>query len=432
MSSQPPILKRGILFTAYYFPPMNTIGVWRNYFLAKFAKNYFKEVFISTSDLVPSNEDLLKEFNINQNKCLDYRSLLKRDNANKSSFKEQYKANFISRFFIKLINSFPFNLIAGEGGLVYIRRSVKSASTQIKLNDIQYVYSSYRPMSDHFIAYCLKKRHKKLVWIADFRDLPFDPLYKQYFCLKFQKYIMFKLLSKADIITTFSEGIKLGLNNFTQKEIHILPNGPFESNKIESNVQKATKFTLQYSGSLFLDERDPSPLMKILSELKHENKINSSNIVLKYCGKDGTQWNSYVRKNSLSDISNNLGLVSYDMSRQLQQQASINIILTSSHPQYKGILTGKFFEYIAAGKPIICIVKGVRDEQLEHIFLKYQLGILLYHDAQNLTALKNFIVEEWQYFQEFHETKHKIDMRILDDFNWDKSLEILVKILDNG
>lgn len=432
MSSLPPNLKRGILFIAYYFPPMNSIGVWRNYFLAKFAKNYFKEVFISTSDLVPTNEEVLNEFNINQNKCLDYRSLLKRDNANKSSFKEQYKANFISRFFIKLINSFPFNLIAGEGGLVYIIRSVKSASAQIKHNEIHYIYSSFRPMSDHFIAYRLKKRYKKLVWIADFRDLPFDPLYKQYFWLKFQRYIMCKLLLKADIITTFSEGIKDGLSHFTQKEIFILPNGPFETIKLEPNFNKATQFTLQYSGSLFLDERDPSPLLKILSELKNENKIDTSNFVLKYCGKDGTQWNSYIQKFNLSEISNNLGLVTYEMSRQLQQESSLNIILTSSHAQYKGILTGKFFEYIAAGKPIICIINGVRDEQLEQIFEKYHLGIVVYHDANNWAELKNFILEEWIYFQKFHETKHKIDLRILDDFNWNNSLEILVKLLENG
>ena len=124
--------------------------------------------------------------------------------------------------------------------------------------------------------------------------------------------------------------------------------------------------------------------------------------------------------------------MSYEMSRQLQQESCINIILTSSHPQYKGILTGKFFEYVTTGKPIVCIIKGVRDEQLEHIFMKYNLGIVLYHDTLNWVDLKNFILEEWQYFQKFHETKHKIDMRILDDFNWNNSLEILVKILENG
>ena len=47
-----------ILFIAYYFPPALSIGVWRNYYLAKECKKFFMKVFVSGQTFeLPFSED---------------------------------------------------------------------------------------------------------------------------------------------------------------------------------------------------------------------------------------------------------------------------------------------------------------------------------------------------------------------------------------
>ncbi|RMF25851.1 MAG: hypothetical protein D6765_09860, partial [Bacteroidetes bacterium] len=42
-----------------------------------------------------------------------------------------------------------------------------------------------------------------------------------------------------------------------------------------------------------------------------------------------------------------------------------NLLLTYTAPHLKGNLTGKFWEYAAAGRPLLALVNGCPDEELE-------------------------------------------------------------------
>ena len=415
---------RNILFLAYFFPPIQTIGVWRNYFLAREAKKYFAKVFVSGRRIEESSRDdkvNYETFHYLSNPAPDYRFLL--GGKKKPGFSEGSKKNVISKFLIRLVNSFPFNIFLGEGGIIYIVSSVWKAHRLIREENISHIYSSFRPMSDHLVAWCLKSLHRELIWTADFRDLPFDPLYRQYFWFGFQRWVLSGILRKADIVSTFHEGIGYGLRQFSDKEITILENGTFQDFEREKNAEQNPKFTIQYTGSLFQDERNPAILMQALGELLEEKIISQEEIRLNYAGKDSAKWASLARQHRLSDVSVNHGLVSREQASVLQASAHLNLLLTSSHPEYQGILTGKFFEYIAAGRPILCIINGCRDQSVERLFDKYHLGMVVYLDEPNPGVLKDFLMKLLDDFKQNGKLNWQVDEKIYEEFNWQRTME---------
>lgn len=427
--------KHGILFLSYYFPPMRTIAIWRNYFIASEAKLLFDNLFIFTS----SNKNLFEQeyidissFDVTLLKTYDYRRILSSGKSSNISFKENKKQNPYSRFGIKLLNSFPFSFLIGEGGIFYIYDGFRKAEKLVNENKISHLYSSYRPMADHWIAFFLKRKYTNLHWTADFRDLPLDDVYKNYLGRRLQKQVLRILLKKADLVTTFANGLQKGMQEYSDKQVQIIPNGLFRMPVQNENLALQNKFTLQYTGSLFLNERDPSILFKAVAELIYDEVIDQDNFIIQYAGKDGNQWQQSIEHFGLSSVSLISAEISAEEARALQQKAHINILLTTAQPGFTGIFTGKFFEYLASGRPMLVIINGIRDEEFEAVFTKYHLGKLVYTKKESITNLKAFIAESYLQWKQTGQYNWEVDTKIGEDFSWRKSIEVWRKLMIQG
>ncbi len=418
---------KGLLFLAYYFPPIRSIAIWRNYFLATEAKILFDNVYVFTTSnykLFDSEKLDISLFDITKLNTFDYRYLFKFSKSQSISYQEYQKQGPFSKLGIKILNSFPVSFIIGEGGMIYIINGYKNAKRLIKAGKISHVYSSYRPLADHWIAYLLKRKYPELHWTADFRDLPFDSVYRHYLWKRLQIKILNILLNKADLISTFSKGIQKGLEDYTGMQVHIIPNGIFHLKFENANLILQDKFTIQYTGSLFLQERDPSILFKAVSELIETGQINPDSFRIQYAGKDGSQWKQIIEKYKLSAISSLINEVSTAQARILQRKAHINLLLTSSLPGFTGIFTGKFYEYLGSGRPMLVIINGIKDEEFEAVFNTYHLGKLCYNNPETVIELKSFIIKRYDSWKQTGRSEWDLDKAINEDFSWKKSVEI--------
>ena len=163
----------------YYYPPIKSMGVMRSYSLSHAWLNYFDSVSVITTD---NNKRLESEIfsiddriEINAVPTFDYRTITSYF-SNKSHYSESGKSSWFGKLAVKLLNSFPFNLWIGEGGALYGRNVYRAAVQKIKTENIGFVYSSFRPYSDHHVASRLKRRFPQLIWLADFRDIHVDVL----------------------------------------------------------------------------------------------------------------------------------------------------------------------------------------------------------------------------------------------------------------
>ena len=445
VSSNQPSNSR-LLCLLYYFPPIKSIAVNRNWGVVRHLQPYFAETFVFTTknnQLLPQEVRDTEGVNISEITTFDYRTLTAwlRPNRSEMHHDEGAKSNPIVRFGIRLLDSFPFNLLFHEGGLLYSLIGFWRAAKLIRREKITHIYSSFRPMSDHFTAHLLKIAFPRLVWIADFRDLHIDPLYQMPLVQPFQHWCNKRLLRRADLVTTVSEGLAIHLRAY-HPNVYALRNGVHLDNQKAyellnqqtpsvsdaQNALNSPKFTFAYTGSMWIDERNPSLLLKIVQDLWNEGIMSPQNTQIVYAGKDTAVWQSWISKYNLDAFFNSHGLVSSQKAVDIQREAHLNILLTSALPNYGGVLTGKFFEYLAACNPILVLINGAQDIEFEQIVTHLDAGIVAYNDRSE-KELRAFILHLFNEFQATGKVEPTIRRERLDELSWEATMAKLAEKL---
>ena len=111
--------KGKILMVTYAFPSIKTISSIRNYNIAKHFQVYFSDVRVLTTTnrrWFPKEEFPFDEQLVTSSPTLDYRTF----NRSKKSSGVNTMPDDSKSFLVKLKDSFPFNLLIGLGGIIYI------------------------------------------------------------------------------------------------------------------------------------------------------------------------------------------------------------------------------------------------------------------------------------------------------------------------
>ncbi|NND09480.1 MAG: hypothetical protein HKN87_24180, partial [Saprospiraceae bacterium] len=266
------------------------------------------------------------------------------------------------RWMRKLIDSFPTHLLFGEGGFMYIIHSYFLAMHIIRRHNIDCIYSSFRTHADHIVASLIRSTRRDIIWVADFADFPIDSVVDNVYLPKFQRRCLQIILKRADAIAGVSHGI-LSTMPVTDQEVSLLTNG-VDANSVGLEPMPFNKFTISYTGSLY-GKRSVEPLFFLLYKLLKEGQIDGSKIQLIYAGSYAEAWMSMVQKFNLQKYSVCLGAIEHDKAIEIQQKSHINVLLTWASAEMQGWLTFKVYEYIRAGRPILALIQGSMDKELD-------------------------------------------------------------------
>jgi len=425
--------KSEILFLSYYFPPIKSMGVVRNYHIAMGMRKYFSGVMVLTSRnrryLAQEPQDL-EGLRVMEVPTFDYRTMSAMLGNRSVHYGEDAKKSGFVRFGIKLINTLPFNILVGEGGLLYIVCSFFKAVRLIKRHGVTHIYSCYRPYSDHMIAYCLKLRFPKVCWIAGYNDLPVDPLIRNYFFEGWQHLQNRGMMRKANLVVTVSEGLAKNLGRY-HSNIHVMRTG-FQASALEYSQKYFDKFTIGYTGSLYGNGGEPGLLLKVISDLLEEGVIERSSIQTIYCGKDAHSWASYMTAYGLSEIAIVHQMVPMKEAIEIQRSSHINLLLATSSEASSGILRGKLNEYLAARNPIVVLISGIRDPEFEKIIGSLGTGIVAYsNDPASYRSLKNYVVQLYGDFVAGNYAANRTEKAQLGTFEWGDLIEKFYKAIYN-
>ena len=419
-------IKKEILCLNYYFPPLRSTAVIRNYHIASTFAAYFDTVFVLTSDnhkrfpteerALPSNLELHDVY------TLDYRRLLagKKEDSHKPTTK---KANPFFQWLLKVQKSYPFSLFLAEGNLIYIYGAYQKAKSLIRKGNVTTMYSSFGPYADHFVAYLLKKKFPDLRWIADYRDLQIEPIYKNVILTNYQKRIEKKILQRADLVTCISDGFtsQLEINGRPTKTI-------LRGVALRALEVQYEKFTIAYTGSLYFDYRDPRALFEALVSLTEEKHIDKDDIQLIYAGRDGQRYGEWIEEFDLTPIFDNRNMVSQEEAKTIQNRSHLNLLLTSSSPELTGVLTGKIFEYFEALNPTLCLINGVYDPEFEALFSELNAGTVVYNPPISQGKMKSFILDKYKEWKSTHQVKSTLNQEIIKSkYGWESQIEKMLK-----
>lgn len=353
--------KYSILLVTFLFPPRGEIGALRAGKIAKYLLRLGHNVQVLTvkekkyiKKGIPLEVD---QNNIHKTYYLDplfLRSFL--GNSKKIEHDSNDRKSSNNQSLYKLIKKFPCTDLARfpDSAIGWYPFAIHAAKKLISNNNFDIIISTSPPPTAHVIASKLSKRYK-IPWIADLRDLWSDnpQINKDRSSKIYDKYEK-KVISQSKVITTVSEPLKERLAERHDKQVVVIQNG-FDHEDYERYVALRTPFTITYTGNIYPNKQNPQILLQAILELKKEGILNQTNFQLRFFGNDHGIVSSEINKYDLNDLIKVNSRIDYLEVVKRQKESSVLLFLDWMDKKQKGVLTGKIFEYIGAGVPILSI-----------------------------------------------------------------------------
>ncbi len=372
-----------VLVITYYWPPSGGSGVQRWLKFAKYLPQYGWEPVIYTP-LNPEpnsmDEGLLKdvspELKVVKRKILEpysfYKVLTGKDKS------KPIKANIISNeknssFTHKLSLFVRGNFFIPDPRCLWIGPSVRYLKKYLKENPVDAIVSTGPPHSMHLIAKRLSKA-TGTPWLADFRDPWTEIFFFKHLNLSKWAYNRHRKLEQGVIdnankvivvsnkmqrdfacrTSTPVEVITNGFDpdDFKPEALMQQQNGQASQSALNAEDTHSSKFTLVHTG-LLVDSGNPDMLWRVLGEKAAEDAQFRQHMQIVTMGQTDASIIKDIEDNSLKENFTDMGYVAHNVATKWQQNASLLLLPLRKEPEAAAILTGKFFEYLASGRPIL-------------------------------------------------------------------------------
>ncbi|PKN95882.1 MAG: hypothetical protein CVU43_23580 [Chloroflexi bacterium HGW-Chloroflexi-5] len=391
---------KNVLIITYHFPPMPEIGGIRLYGLAKYLPKYGWNPIILTPTL-PGEPD--SQFQVIQSSYDDVVALWKRRMGlnTKKSLNEQFGVSKPKDqpSIIDHLTYLPWEVITYPDPMRgWYKHAVKAGGDLLQREQINAILSSSSPVTCHLIAKTLAEKYQ-IPWIADLRDLwTQNPYFNHCALRKFaEKRLELRILGKASAWVTVSEPLADDLSHLhTHKPVYVITNG-FDPEDASFAPPKLTdKFTITYTGVLYNGKRDPSLLFEALENLISDGVLAPDRVEVRFFGSQDSWLFDEIRDANLDGVVKVMGFVPRNQALQRQRESQLLLLLLWNNPQEKGVYTGKIFEYLAAGRPIIAL-SGPGESVVKDLLNETQAG----HYASSLEDLEDILSK---YYSEYIRT----------------------------
>ena len=354
-----------VLIITYYWPPSGGAGVQRWLKFTKYLPEFGWEPVILTVDpeyaAYPVTDNSLAaelplSVKVHRTPAIDYFSIYKKD---KSKIPSAGFANSVDNTFKgKILRFIRGNFFIPDPRRGWNKYAFRKTCEIIETEEINHVITTSPPHSTQLIGLKIKKKYPGIKWIADFRD-PWTDIYyyKQFYPTFISKRIDSGLensvLKKADRIITVGASLKTlfslkvkGIENKTE----VITNGFDEDDFTGLKPSSPGIFIISYTGTL----SDAYPIEGFLEAL-HSFKEKGNDFILRFIGSVSPKQKTLILSKTGNSIVEFIPYVDHATAIRYMLETSILLLIIPDHPGNRSIVTGKLFEYIAAGKPVICI-----------------------------------------------------------------------------
>lgn len=394
-----------ILIIAHHFPPENAMASLRPYSWAKYWSRWGHKVIVLTTQkagfdapLTLFSDSSSREFKVEE---ISYLRKKHQDKLGKSVIEQNYSPK--KRIVDPIIQwSRKIRQSAGTGALLSVRSlwiqpALKRA---VQLHDeysFDVVVSTYGPPAPHIVASLLKRRLPSLLWMADYRDLwnDYNDEIRKWPFSVLENFIENYFVAKADMLTTVSDPLGEILAKRFSKPVFTIENGfdvddivkEEECSLVKGNLfNSGDKVTLVYTGKIYAGKRDPYPLLKAIHNLNAKGILNEHNFQALFFSDEIGPLPALIARLKIEHLVKVPGFVERPISLAIQRCADALIFLDWSDPNIDGILTGKLFEYLFSGTPILGI--GSQENFAAGKLIKESgCGICLGQDVPKITTV---------------------------------------------
>ena len=291
------------------------------------------------------------------------------------------------------------NLFRPDPRCLWIGPSVRFLKKYLKEHPVDLIVSTGPPQSMHLIGRRLALA-TGIPWIADFRDPWTKIFYFKHLSMtrgteKWHKKMEQKVLDDATVVVAVSPLVQQEFQAMTQTPVQLITNGfdecDFAAEKSHMVGGPEQVFCVTHTG-LFAADGNPTMLWDVLAEKCNVNESFRKALKIKLIGKTDDSILAALDKAGLSEAVDNVGYLPHSEAVEQQRNASLLILPLRKEPEYKAVLPGKLFEYLASRRPVLGI--GQPDGAMAMILNETKTGVVL--DWEDREAIAQFIDSCWE------------------------------------
>lgn len=368
-------LRKKVVVVAYIFPPLGGSGVQRTLKFVKYLRRFDFEPIVITvgnSQYPLKDETLIDEISESIEIIrVEEKITMNIDNNFISKLIQLYSgvvnnSNLINKY-INILNSDRQNainyLLIPDYNILWASEVIDIINEKIDFSEIDIVYTTSGPYSNHVVGYYLKLHHN-IPWLADFRDEwtnnPYINFDKENIIYQINFAMENNIVHYADKINSVTPVSKLNyekLFGLDSTKVLGITNGYDEEDfsLYECKNVKNEKFTIMHNGLLYMI-RTPLTFMKAIQNLIEKNKIKRDNIKIIFGFTENLNDCLKIRDDlGLNDIVEFLDYMSHKDSLMLASQSDALLLIVGPGEKNKSVYPGKLFEYLRLCKPILSL-----------------------------------------------------------------------------
>lgn len=288
-----------------------------------------------------------------------------------------------------LYNILLSNLII-DSSAMWTEKATKVALNLMETERFNYVMTSALPIGPHIIGLKLKNMYTHIKWIADMRDAISEPQDRNVFYKYRMRIFEEKILDKCDYLLAVSKPqLELFRSHYKGSELdkfYQIRNGfDYAFSPVRRKNKKAT-FSIIYAGSFYGARKPKNFFLALLNVLDK----GSMNISVRIIGNKAP----ISIPDKLKKVVTEEEALSYDDICEEMRHADALLMITPSCLE-KGIYTGKLFDYLGSGTPIIALAPP--NDVAGQLVLKARAGyVAANEDIREIEKVIKKAYQDWE------------------------------------
>jgi glycosyltransferase involved in cell wall biosynthesis len=221
------------------------------------------------------------------------------------------------------------------------------------------VITTSPPSSAHAVGYALRRRG--VPWVAELRDgWTFEPPRRPWPSgaqRRVDGALEARLLRRASAVVAVTEPIVTDLRERLHVDATLITNG-FDPEQrpvpLDREVLDPAKHSFVHTGRLALAGVDPGPLLDAVRALRQHEPSKAERIEIVFVGPLSAEEQELLGADDLRGLVRTTGPLDHGHTLSLQQHADTLLVVTGGEAR-RSVATGKLFEYLAAGPPILVL-----------------------------------------------------------------------------
>ena len=405
--------RRRVLVLAYYFPPVGGAGVQRTLKFVKYlsALGWDAAVISTRSRAYGARDESLVEEVPAATRVVRTAALPL----------ARYVGYALYRLRLMRLRAF---VLWPDGGLGWMPFAFLAALRATRRDRPDVLFSTSSPYGSHLVAGAVA-RLTHIPWVADFRDeWAANPH------LAGQPRILTSLSRRAEraiarrasrIVVAAGDFAIEGVASDDRRRVEIV-NGVDEDDLAAGTAgPPADRFVLAHVGSLY-DLRDPAPALRALARLVEEGAVPGDKLEVRLVG------NVWI-PNFSAPPGLPVRVTGYVEHRRAVAEMAAATALLLYVPQDDLAPSGKLFEYLASGRPLLCLAS--ERNLASRLVTEWGAGIVA--DPEDETAIAAAFAELWRRWQEGNlSDQAEVRARVLEHYSRRANAARLAEVLEDA